>query len=95
MTRSEQMIKVQDEALEIFEKKNADYGDAFAEYGPVGVLVRMGDKIRRCVSLTASGVQMVDDERLRDTVMDLYNYASMFIMLLDEKERDDDENESQ
>ena len=44
---NEQYEKIHREALELFTRKNADYGDAFAEYGTVGVLVRMGDKIKR------------------------------------------------
>ena len=44
MNRVEQMMRVQEEALELFRKKNADYGDAFAKFGPVGVIVRMEDK---------------------------------------------------
>ena len=44
-SRIEQLVRVQQEGLELFKRKNADYGDAFAEYGSVGVLVRMGDKI--------------------------------------------------
>ena len=47
MNRVGQMIAVQKEALELFKKKNADYGDSFANYGPVGVIIRMGDKINR------------------------------------------------
>ena len=43
--RISQMRKVQQEALELFMKKNRDYGDSFARYGPVGVLVRLGDKV--------------------------------------------------
>ena len=39
--RIEQMEQVQSEGLELFKKKNKDYGDAFAEYGVIGVLVRM------------------------------------------------------
>jgi len=55
------------------------------------VLVRMGDKLRRAVSITDSGVTLVDDEGLRDTLMDLHNYAAMGIMLLDEGDPDDKE----
>ena len=73
------------EALELFEKKNKDYGDAFAEYGPVGVLVRMGDKIKRLQSINKSGIQLVDNENIRDTLIDLHNYSAMAVMLLDEK----------
>jgi len=39
--RIEQLVRVQQESLELFKRKNADYGDAFAEYGSIGVLVRM------------------------------------------------------
>ena len=45
------MSSVQEEALELFKKKNKDYGDAFASYGSIGVLVRMGDKISRLVNI--------------------------------------------
>jgi hypothetical protein len=44
MNRIEQMSKIQKDALEVFTKKNTDYGDAFATYGLVGVLVRIQDK---------------------------------------------------
>ena len=85
MTREEQLRRVQDEALDLFKRKNADYGDAFAEYGPVGVLVRMGDKIKRCISISNSGVTLVESEKMRDTILDLHNYAAMCVMLLDEE----------
>ena len=79
-----QLQTVQEEARELFRKKNADYGDAFATYGTVGVLVRLGDKIKRLQSITAKSVSLVEDEKMRDTLIDLHNYAAMGIMLLDE-----------
>jgi len=79
-----QMMRVQEEALELFRKKNTDYGDAFATFGPVGVLVRLGDKIQRLSSVTKSGVHLVNNESVRDTLVDLHNYAAMAVMLLDE-----------
>ena len=82
--RSTQLYNVQSEALELFEKKNKDYGDAFATYGTVGVLVRIGDKLSRFTNISNSGVQLVDNEGLRDTLIDLHNYAGMAVMLLDE-----------
>lgn len=83
--RINQMKEVQNESLELFIKKNTDYGDAFATYGTIGVIVRMGDKIQRLISVTNKGVSLVDNESLRDTLIDLYNYAAMGIMLIDEK----------
>ncbi len=82
--RVERMIEIQKEALHLFAKKNKDYGDAFAEYGAVGVIVRMGDKIKRLVSVSSSGVNLVDTESIRDTLVDLHNYAAMAIMTLDD-----------
>lgn len=93
--RIEQFSLVQNEGLELFKKKNADYGDAFANYGPVGVIVRMGDKIQRLVSVSNTKVSLVNNESLRDTLIDLHNYAAMAIMLLDENKletSDRDEN---
>jgi hypothetical protein len=83
-SRIRQLSRVQGEAMTLFNKKNTDYGDAFATYGPVGVIVRMGDKINRLVSVSKNGVALVNNESLRDTLMDLHNYAAMAIMLIDE-----------
>lgn len=82
--RVAQMAQVQSEGLELFKKKNSDYGDAFATYGVIGVLVRMGDKILRLQSITNRSISLVNSESLRDTLIDLHNYSAMAIMLLDE-----------
>lgn len=85
-TRVEQMARIQEEARELFARKNHDYGDAFASHGPVGVLVRISDKLQRLQSISSKGVTLVDDEGMRDTLLDLHNYAAMALMLLDEKD---------
>jgi hypothetical protein len=85
MDRVKQLERIQLDALALFRKKNADYGDAFAKFGIVGVLMRIEDKIQRALSITNNGVNMVDDESIRDTLIDLHNYAAMGIMLLDER----------
>jgi hypothetical protein len=84
--RISQMKSVQEEGLQLFIKKNHDYGDAFANYGVIGVLVRMGDKISRLQNITKSNVSLVNTESVRDTLIDLHNYSAMAIMLLDEKQ---------
>jgi hypothetical protein len=78
------MKRVQEIALQLFARKNADYGDAFAKYGFIGVLMRIEDKIQRSLSITKNGVNLVNDEGIRDTLLDLHNYAAMALMLLDE-----------
>ncbi len=84
MNRIEQLRKIQNEALELFTKKNIDYGDAFAKYGVIGVLMRIEDKLQRAMSITKNGVNLINDEGIRDTLIDLHNYSAMALMLLDE-----------
>lgn len=82
--RVTQFKNVQQEGLELFEKKNQDYGDAFAQYGTIGVMMRMKDKLSRYMSISQSSIQLVNDESLRDTLIDLHNYTAMAILLLDD-----------
>ena len=82
--RIEQMQKIHDDALEVFRRKNADYGDSFATYGIIGILIRIEDKLRRAISINKNGVTLVKDESFRDTLLDLHNYAAMGLMLLEE-----------
>ena len=90
MNRVEQMTQIQRKALELFTRKNTDYGDAFAKYGVIGVLMRIEDKIQRSLSITKNGIHLVNDEGIKDTLLDLHNYAAMALMLLEENE---DKNE--
>jgi hypothetical protein len=73
------MKKIQAEGLELFIKKNADYGSSYKQYGLIGVLVRLQDKINRALHITQHGIH-VKDETLRDTLIDLHNYAAMALM---------------
>ena len=82
--RISQLKKIQQEGFELFKKKNQDYGDAFAEYGVMGVMMRMKDKLSRYMSISKTNISLVDDETLKDTLIDLHNYSAMAIMLLDE-----------
>ena len=83
--RVEQMKKIHTDALEVFRKKNTDYGDSFATYGIIGILIRIEDKMRSAISISKNGVTLVKDEGIRDTLLDLHNYAAMGLMLLDEE----------
>ena len=90
--RAEHFSNIQKEAFDLFLQKNADYGDAFANYGPIGVLVRLGDKIQRLQHISKTNITLVKTESLRDTLIDLHNYAAMVVMLLDKN--DDKINEA-
>jgi len=94
LSRPAQLQKIHKEALDLFTKKNADYGDSFAKHGSVGVLVRLGDKLSRLQSVSSKQVSLVNTESVRDTLIDLHNYAAMAIMLLDE-DQDEDQDEYQ
>ena len=85
MDRLQQLKTIQKQGYELFVKKNTDYGDAFATYGAIGVLVRIGDKLSRLSSISKKQITLVNDESLRDTLIDLHNYSAMAIMLLDEE----------
>ena len=85
MNRITQLQNIQNECKEIFEKKNKDYGDAFAQHGTVGVLVRISDKMSRFTNISKRGLEIsVEDETLKDTLMDLHNYAAMAIMCMED-----------
>jgi hypothetical protein len=88
--RIDQMKKIQQDGIALFSKKNIDYGDAFANYGVIGVLMRIEDKIQRSLNITKNNINLVNDESIRDTLLDLHNYAAMAIMLLDEEAKNED-----
>lgn len=70
-----------------YRDKNKDYGDAFGKshdkYGAVAGLTRISDKFHRLEELTLSGEQLVQDESVLDTLLDLANYSLMLHMELD------------
>ena len=86
-------VKVHDriclELNNIYEKKNSDYGNSFEnsldKHGMIAGIVRMDDKMSRLISLNSKNEQQVMDESMRDTLMDLANYAIMSVMWLDEQ----------
>lgn len=79
--------EITDEMNALYERKNHDYGNSFSEtyrkLGIVSAATRMLDKMNRIVSLVTKEQQKVNDESLRDTLIDLANYAVMTIIELD------------
>lgn len=53
------------------------------------VRIRLSDKLNRVKALTRGDSQQVQDESLRDTLLDLANYAILAVMEMDRRERDD------
>ena len=85
MDRVKQLEEIHKEALELFKRKNNDYGDAFADFGLLGILVRLNDKIKRAITITENSISLVEDEKIKDTLIDIHNYAAMGLMLSNEK----------
>lgn len=84
-----------EELNELYERKNHDYGDSFhqtfVEEGLAMTRIRLGDKFSRFktlsrISPTDGDQQQVTDESIRDTLLDLANYAIMTVLELDMKE---------
>lgn len=75
------------ELTALYKKKNRDYGDAFhtsfLEEGMAMPRIRLGDKFNRFKNLTRSGLRRVVDESIRDTLIDLANYAILTVMEID------------
>lgn len=78
--------KVSDECSNILIKKQEDYGPhniGDAPGGPLnGLIVRIHDKISRIKHLTDSKAEP-NNESLRDSYVDLANYALIALMVLD------------
>jgi len=71
------------EMLEIYLKKNHDYGNSFDkslnEWGEVAGVIRMEDKFNRIKTLLKTEGQ-VNDESINDTLLDLANYTVMTLL---------------
>lgn len=70
-----------------YEIKNHDYGDSFhlsfKEEGFAMARVRLTDKLNRFKTLSRGTDISVKDESIRDTLMDLANYAIMTVLEMD------------
>lgn len=77
---------------EMYLNKNADYGDSFHEtysrLGIISAITRILDKTNRIVSLTSKDGAQVEDETIKDTLLDLANYALLTVIELDGEEDD-------
>lgn len=73
-----------EEINDLYARKNHDYGDSFhqtfVEEGMAMARIRLGDKFNRFKTLSRSEEQKVDDESIRDTLIDLANYAIMTVL---------------
>jgi len=78
----QQFQNIYEKSINIFTKKNKDYGDAFSTFGLIGVLIKINDKIKRCLTITQNKIILVKDETLQDTIIDLHNYSAIALMFI-------------
>lgn len=83
-SKIEKHKRICDELNVLYAKKNHDYGDSFhfsfLEEGMAMPRIRLGDKFNRFKTLSRNGTREVNDESIRDTLIDLANYAIMTIL---------------
>lgn len=88
MNNFEKHKQICEKLNEIYQAKNRDYGNSFGEMykklGIISAITRIGDKYNRLVSLGVKpeSERRVKDETIKDTLMDLANYAIMTIIEL-------------
>lgn len=84
MSKVERHAAICAEINKLYEQKNHDYGDSFhqtfVEEGMAMARIRLGDKFNRFKTLSRNGDQQVKDESIRDTLIDLANYAIMTVL---------------
>lgn len=83
-TKVQMHREICEEINDLYARKNHDYGDSFhqtfVEEGMAMARIRLGDKFNRFKTLSRSREQKVDDESIRDTLIDLANYAIMTVL---------------
>lgn len=91
MNKIERHKALCDELNKLYTKKNHDYGDAFhlsyLEEGMAMPRIRLGDKLNRFKTLSKNPDQAKVGESLKDTLIDLANYAIMTVLEMEEKNK--------
>ena len=79
---------------ELYERKNADYGNSFSksyeEFGLTSPVIRLSDKVERLKTLSKQEAK-VKDESIIDTLIDIAVYAVLTVLEI--KKREDKEKE--
>ena len=92
MTKVEKHAEICREMNALYERKNHDYGDSFGilfrEEGMAMVRIRLGDKYNRFKTLSRGSDAQVKEESIRDTLLDLANYAIMTVIEMENENYD-------
>lgn len=79
------------EMLNMYQRKNADYGNSFAEtireFGFIPAVARINDKLKRVKNMVKGReMNIIKDESMRDNLMDIAVYSVLTIIELDNQE---------
>lgn len=92
MTDTEKFESIINDMYILYKKKNSNYGNSFSkcyqDLGPIAGLVPLHNKLDRLTNLTKGNKN--DFESVRDTLIDLANYAIMNIIELDKLNEKDE-----
>ena len=90
---SKEFAEITAAMLDVYKKKNHDYGDSFSdmlsEEGLVVSRVILGVKYNRFKKLSEGEQALVSNEPIEDTLLDLANYAIMTLMWLRKTKREE------
>lgn len=91
-TKVQMHREICEEINDLYARKNHDYGDSFhqtfVEEGMAMARIRLGDKFNRFKTLSRDEEQKVNDESIRDTLIDLANYAIMTVLEMEVSDHD-------
>ena len=89
MTKFERHKELCEYLNTLYTQKNHDYGDSFhltyLEEGMAMPRIRLSDKFNRFKTLSKTN-QLVNDESIKDTLLDLANYAIMTVLEIEQAE---------
>ena len=93
---NENIIKVIDRLTDLLTKKNGDYGNSVFLPPPLAadisadkaILIRMGDKIQRLMSISRKKDYSVSDETFDDTLKDLAGYIILYFAVKEDAKDD-------
>ena len=93
-TKTERHSELCAELNDIYNRKNADYGDSFGDtfhkLGIISAVTRITDKVNRLQSLCVRAAR-VPEESVKDTLLDLANYAIMTVIELERSDKSETE----
>ena len=80
---NEHFLRLQKHHYKLYSHKNQEYNDSYKEYGIVGLLTILNNKMNRAIHISASKIEVVKFESLEDNLTDISNYCILALMELE------------